>query len=113
MKILHKVILVEAQWIGRLDQEAVHPGEQDKAEEERQAGVPARRRQRSNAKHGGRCARDAYPLSLLKAQWIGRLDQEAVHPGEQDKAEEERQAGVPGSHRKLGLTYLHEVWSPP
>ena len=66
----------EAQRIGRLDQGAVHPGEQDKAEEERQAGVPARRRQtmtglrhRSwlpdcHAKSGERCARNAYPLGL-------------------------------------------------
>ena len=29
--------------MGRLDQGAVHPGEQGKAEEERQAGVPVRR----------------------------------------------------------------------
>jgi hypothetical protein len=50
--------------MGRLDQGAVHPGEQGKAEKERQAGAPARRRQRSHAKSGGRCARDAYPLSL-------------------------------------------------
>jgi hypothetical protein len=35
----------EAQRIGRLDQRAVHPGEQGKAEKERQAGAPARRRQ--------------------------------------------------------------------
>ena len=32
--------------MGRLDQGAVHPGEQGKAEKERQAGAPARRRQR-------------------------------------------------------------------
>jgi hypothetical protein len=50
--------------MGRLDQGAVHPGEQGKAEKERQAGAPARRRQRSHAKSGGRCARDVYPLSL-------------------------------------------------
>ncbi|MCL4443329.1 MAG: hypothetical protein M1456_04455 [Actinobacteria bacterium] len=54
----------EAQRIGRLDQGAVHPGEQGKAEKEMQAGVPARRRQRSHAKSGGRQARDVYSLSL-------------------------------------------------
>ncbi len=57
---------LETQRIGSLDQGVVHPGEQDKAEEERQAGAPARRRQRSHAKSGGRCARDVYPLSLLE-----------------------------------------------
>ncbi len=51
--------------MGRLDQGAVHPGEQGKAEKERQAGAPARRRQRNHAKSGGRQARNVYSLSLL------------------------------------------------
>ena len=62
---------LEAQRIGRLDQGAVHPDEQGKAEEEGQAGVPVRRRQRRNAKSGGRQARHPYPLSLLEATGIG------------------------------------------
>ena len=67
---------LEAQRIGRLDQGAVHPDEQGKAEEEGQAGVPVRpilraRGQRRNAKSGGRQARHPYPLGLLTG-WASR-----------------------------------------
>ncbi len=47
-----------------LDQGVVHSGEQCKAEKEGHAGVHGQRRQHSNAKSGGRRARDAYLLSL-------------------------------------------------
>ncbi len=56
---------LEAQRIGSLDQGVVHPGERCKAKEEGPASVHGQRRQHSNAKPGGRQARDAYPLSLL------------------------------------------------
>ena len=73
--------------MGRLDQGAVHPGEQGKAEKERQAGAPARRRQRSHAKSGGAVRPRCLSAEPLKAQRMGRLDQGAVHPGEQGKAD--------------------------
>ena len=82
----------ETQRIGSLDQGVVRPGEQDKAEEERQAGAPARRRQTMtgltpqvmatdcHAKSGGRCARDVYPLSLLDALSLNGSPEQLRNP---------------------------------
>jgi hypothetical protein len=62
---------LEAQRIAGVDQGGVHPGEQCKAEKEGLASVHGQRRQHSNAKSGGRRARDAYPLSLLMSGCTG------------------------------------------
>ncbi len=47
-----------------------------------------------------------------EAQRIGRLDQGAVHPGEQGKAEKEMQAGVPARRRQTMTGLRHRSWLP-